>query len=70
MKKFITTRPEAGLSGFGSPYDPVLAGVAQGLARLFPPLEGARLVQGGRAGKAGDAAASRAGETTDAGARG
>lgn len=38
MRKFITTRPEAVSGDFGSPYDPVLAGVAQGLSRLFPPV--------------------------------
>ncbi len=38
MRKFITTRPEVAPGDFGSPYDPVLAGVAQGLSRLFPPV--------------------------------
>ncbi len=27
---------------FGSPYDPLLNGVAQGLAMLFPPIDNAR----------------------------
>lgn len=38
MRKFITVRPEVASGAFGSPYDPVLAGVAQGLSRLFPPV--------------------------------
>lgn len=38
MRKFIAARPEVALGAFGSPYDPVLAGVAQGLSRLFPPV--------------------------------
>lgn len=33
-------RPDIGERSFGSAYDPVLCGVAQGLARLFPPVEG------------------------------
>lgn len=33
-------RPDIDEHSFGSAYDPVLCGVAQGLARLFPPVEG------------------------------
>ncbi|WP_232628757.1 hypothetical protein [Methylobacterium sp. Leaf118] len=72
MKKFISARPEAGASGFGSQYDPVLAGVAQGLARLFPPLDGTRPASPGRPAEAddGSAATAQAGGATEAGARG
>lgn len=42
MKTFITTRPETGQTRFGSSFDPVLSGVAQGLARLFPPVRHTR----------------------------
>ncbi|MBD8909379.1 hypothetical protein [Methylorubrum zatmanii] len=38
MKGFIVARPESEPARFVSSFDPVLAGVAQGLARLFPPV--------------------------------
>ena len=47
MKNFITTRPEAEPARFDSSFDPVLSGVAQGLARLFPPVEHTRKPQDG-----------------------
>ncbi|WP_342151050.1 hypothetical protein [Methylorubrum sp. SB2] len=67
MRKFITTRPEAASGDFGSPYDPVLAGVAQGLSRLFPPVRQAgparadNPASGGHAEIRRGAAASRGG---------
>ncbi|KQT60791.1 hypothetical protein ASG52_16160 [Methylobacterium sp. Leaf456] len=67
MRKFITTRPEAASGDFGSPYDPVLAGVAQGLSRLFPPIRQAGPARTDDRASAGDAeirrhaAASRGG---------
>ncbi|GJE74605.1 MULTISPECIES: hypothetical protein [Methylorubrum] len=42
MRTFITARPEVTSADFGSPYDPVLVGVAQGLSHLFPPVRQVR----------------------------
>lgn len=70
MQKFITARPEAASADFGSPYDPVLAGVAQGLSRLFPPVQQARPPQGEAADRAPRAAPRRAGAASGGGARG
>lgn len=43
-------KPDIGEHSFGSAFDPVLCGVAQGLARLFPPVEGALPDRGTRNG--------------------
>ena len=50
MKKFITARPEIPSAGLGSAFEPVLAGVAQGLARLFPPVESGHPSHGAKPG--------------------
>ncbi|GEL43275.1 hypothetical protein MEX01_38660 [Methylorubrum extorquens] len=42
MKPFITSQPESDRTRLGSSLDPVLSGVARGLARLFPPVENVR----------------------------
>ena len=42
MKRFITPEPMPERRGRASPLDPVLSGVAQGLARLFPAVEPTR----------------------------
>ena len=34
-------KPELEEQGYGSAFDPVLTGVAHGLARLFPPIDNA-----------------------------
>lgn len=72
MQKFITARPEVASADFGSPYDPVLAGVAQGLSRLFPPVQQARPRRSEAADRASAprAAARRTGAATGGGARG
>ena len=49
MKSFITSRPETEPGWFGTSFDPVLAGVAQGLARLFPPVQTIRPAHDGEA---------------------
>ena len=41
MKSFLTVEAEPCDETFGSSFDPVLNGVAQALARLFPPIEAA-----------------------------
>ncbi|GLS43822.1 hypothetical protein [Methylobacterium brachythecii] len=45
MKRFVLTKTELDERSFGSPFDPLLHGVAQGLANLFPPIETVRLPQ-------------------------
>lgn len=42
MKPFITSQPEEGRTRFDASLDPVLSGVARGLARLFPPVQNVR----------------------------
>ena len=42
MKTCNLFKPEIGDHTFGSSFDPVLNGVAQGLASLFPPVETVR----------------------------
>ncbi|AMB47111.1 MULTISPECIES: hypothetical protein [Methylobacteriaceae] len=42
MKPFITSQPESERTRLDSSFDPVLSGVARGLARLFPPIENVR----------------------------
>lgn len=42
MKPFITSQPETGRTRFDASLDPVLSGVARGLARLFPPVQNVR----------------------------
>jgi hypothetical protein len=42
LKTFSMTLPDHEERSFGSPYDPLLNGVAQGLATLFPPIDNAR----------------------------
>ncbi|GEP11466.1 hypothetical protein [Methylobacterium gnaphalii] len=39
MNSFFLTKTEFDERSFGSTLDPLLHGVAQGLARLFPPIE-------------------------------
>ena len=56
MKTFITTRHETEPSPFASAFDPVLTGVAQGLARLFPPVQ---TIRQPRQGEASGPAATR-----------
>ncbi len=43
MTRFITPGPMPATGDRASPLDPVLTGVAQGLARLFPAVEPARV---------------------------
>lgn len=38
LKSFTTLRPELNDIGADRPFDPVVAGVANGLARIFPPI--------------------------------
>ena len=42
MKPFITSQPDVVRTRFNSSFDPVLSGVARGLARLFPPVQNVR----------------------------
>jgi hypothetical protein len=42
MKPFITSQPESERTRLDSAFDPVLSGVARGLARLFPPVQNVR----------------------------
>ncbi|MCJ2029419.1 hypothetical protein MKK50_08385 [Methylobacterium sp. J-043] len=42
MKPFITSQPESERTRLDSSLDPVLSGVARGLARLFPPVQNVR----------------------------
>lgn len=51
MKTFITSRPETDPARFDSSFDPVLTGVAQGLARLFPPVGSVRPPRDGETGE-------------------
>ncbi|MEH3116190.1 MAG: hypothetical protein PGN25_00810 [Methylorubrum populi] len=67
MKTFITSRPETEPARSG-PLDPVLTGVAQGLARLFPPVQSARQRREGEASRHG--AARRGDGTGGEGSRG
>ncbi|BAU92855.1 hypothetical protein MPPM_4250 [Methylorubrum populi] len=53
MKPFITSQPDAGRTRLESAFDPVLSGVARGLARLFPPVHNGQPPQDG--GKGGSA---------------
>lgn len=39
MKPFITSQPDTGRTRLESSFDPILSGVARGLARLFPPVQ-------------------------------
>lgn len=68
MKTFITSRPETEPARFGSSFDPVLTGVAQGLARLFPPVRTVRPARNGAA--SGSPAARPADEAGGEGSRG
>lgn len=47
MKPFITSQPDSERTRLDSSFDPVLSGVARGLARLFPPVENVRPQRGG-----------------------
>ena len=68
MTRFITPGPTRSFRRCGSSLDPVLSGVAQGLARLFPLTEppGARGLRGERStapeGPDGNEARERAGD--------
>jgi len=60
MKPFITSQPESERTRLDSSLDPVLSGVARGLARLFPPVQNVRPPRDGIATASGsDSAAGR-----------
>jgi hypothetical protein len=50
MKPFITSQPETGRTRLESAFDPVLSGVAGGLARLFPPVHNGQPPRDGNGG--------------------
>jgi hypothetical protein len=70
VRKFIIARPEAASGDFGSPYDPVLAGVAQGLSHLFPPVRQARPPRADATAGDGPSEVPRTGAAASGGGRG
>ncbi len=63
MKRFTRYDSTPDEPGFGSRFDPILNGVAQGLASLFPPVEAAH------ARRDASEAASASADTADAESR-
>ena len=63
MKPFITSQPDAGRTRLESAFDPVLSGVARGLARLFPPVQNIRTPRedGAAASRRSDTGSGRSG---------
>ncbi|KQQ14124.1 hypothetical protein ASF53_09835 [Methylobacterium sp. Leaf123] len=61
MKPFITSQPESERIRLDSSFDPVLSGVARGLARLFPPVENIRPQRSGSNAPAATGPAGTAG---------
>ncbi|GJE72362.1 hypothetical protein [Methylorubrum podarium] len=63
MKPFITSQPESERTRLDSAFDPVLSGVARGLARLFPPVQNVRTPRedGAAASRRSDTGSGRSG---------